>query len=146
MPSAGRIRGQEITISILVDGVLQTRIDSIQSCDLEFEMNLMQEGYLGETFDRVDSVYNVISIKLSGHMNSQAYLELCDAIVARAQNRAGAAIQFDIVGSFRFANGDFPSIAIPDVHFDTMPLQIGGRGEHVTFSLDGKASSYQVIL
>lgn len=145
MPVAQRIKGQEVAVSVIVDGALQVQIDTIQSAEIEFEQELLEEGYLAETADRVDSVFKLIRVNLTGHVNSGAYLELMDAIVARSQNRAGGAVRIDVVGSFAFPNGDFPSIVISDVYFENLPLNIGSRSEFVEFTLAGKASSYTII-
>jgi len=145
MPAAQRAKGQEVSIAITVDGALQTQIDTIQSAEIEFEQELLEEGYLGETSDRVDSVFKLIRVNLTGHANSQAYLELADAIVARSQRRAGGLVRVDIIGSFAFPNGDFPSIVIPDVYFENLPFNIGGRNEFIEFTLAGKASNYKII-
>jgi len=142
---AQRIKGQEVSIAITVDGALQTQIDTVQSAEIEFELDLMEEGYLGETSDRVDSVFKLIRVNVQGHTNSQSYLELADAIAGRAQNRAGGISQIDIIGSFAFPNGEFPSIVITDVFFEGIPFDIGGRDEFVGFTLSGKASDYKII-
>jgi len=142
---AQRIKGQEVSIAITVDGALQTQIDTIQSAEIEFELDLLEEGYLGETSDRVDSVFKLIRVQLTGHANSQAYIELADAIAARAQRRSGGLVRIDIVGSFAFPNGDFPSIVIPDVYFEGIPFTVGNRDEFVEFQLSGKASDYAII-
>jgi hypothetical protein len=139
-----RILGQECAIIILQDGDILAKIDTISSAEIEFEMELIEEGYLGEKSNRVDSVFNTMRVKIEGRCNSQAYITLADSIVARAQRRDGAPIRIDIVGSFRFDNGDFPSICIPDVHFQGIPFNIGARNEHVSFSLEGKASGYVI--
>lgn len=145
MSASSRILGQEVALIIQQDGELLTRIDSISSAEIEFEMELIEEGYLGEKSNRVDSVFNTMRVKMEGRCNSQAYFDLANAIVARAQRRAGGAVRIDIVGSFAFPNGEFPSIAIPDVHFQSIPFSIGSRAEHVSFSLEGKASGYTII-
>ena len=142
---AQRIKGQEVSMTITVDGTLQTRIDTIHSAEIEFEMDLLEEGYLGETSDRPDSIFKLMRVNIEGHINSQAYFELADAIVKRAQRRAGGAVQIDVIGSFAFPNGDFPSIVVPDVYFEGIPFNIGGRDEFVPFTLSGKASNYDII-
>jgi hypothetical protein len=142
---AQRIKGQEVSIAITLDGALQTQIDTIQSADIEMELDLLQEGYIGETSDRVDSVYKTISISVTGHANSQAYIELADAIARRAQRRSGGALRIDLVGTFAFPNGDFPSLVIPDVFFESIPFNIGGRDEYVEFTLSGRGSNYTII-
>lgn len=145
MPVAQRAKGQEVSIAIIVDSALQTTIDTIKSAEIEFEQELLEEGYLGETSDRVDSIFNLIRVNLEGDANSQDYLTLADSIVARSQNRTGGVVRIDIVGSFAFPNGDFPSIVISDVHFEGIPFNIGGRNEFVSFQLSGKSSSYKLV-
>ncbi len=145
MAVAQRIKGQEVTLVILADGVPQLTIDTIKSAELEWEIELLEEGYLGETSNRVDSVYNVIRVMLEGDINNQDYLELADAIAARARNRVGGATRIDIVGSFAFPNGQFPSVVVSDVYFENIPFNIGARNEFVSFTLTGKASDYKII-
>ena len=140
-----RIKGQEVALSITVDGALQTTIDTIQSAEMEFELDLLEEGYLGETSDRVDSIYKLMRVNLEGHVSNRGYVELADAIVQRAQRRAGAAIRIDVVGTFRFPDDTTMSILIPDVYFEAIPLSVGGRAEFVGFTLAGKARGYQFI-
>ncbi len=146
MAAAQRIKGQEVAIAITVDGSLQTRIDTIQSAEIEFEMELIEEGYLSETSDRVDAVYKLTRINLEGHCNSQAYIELADLLVRRAQRREGSPIRIDVVGTFAFPNGDNPSILLTDVYFESLPLNTGGRQEYTSFTLSGKCSDYKVIV
>jgi hypothetical protein len=139
------IKGQEVSISITVGGALQTQIDSVQSAEIEWELDLLEEGYLGEFSDRVDNVFKLMRVSLTVHLTSEDYLALADAIVARAQRRAGGAPQIDVIGTFRFPNGDIPTLLIPDVSFESIPLNIGGRDEYVEQTLSGKASSYQLL-
>lgn len=140
-----RIKGQEVALSISIDGALQTTIDTIQSAELEWEMDLLEEGYLGETSDRVDSIYKLMRVNLEGHVSNRGYVELADAIVQRAQRRAGAPVKIDVVGTFRFPDDTVLSILVPDVYFESIPLSIGGRDEFVSFTLAGKARGYQLL-
>ena len=140
-----RIKGQEVAMSLTIDGALQATIDTIQSAELEFEMDLLEEGYLGETSDRVDSVFKLMKVSVEGHVSNIAYLELADAIVRKAQRRAGAAIKIDVIGTFRFPDDSVRSLLVPDVSFEGIPVGIGGRGEFVSFKLSGKARGYELI-
>jgi hypothetical protein len=140
-----RLKGQECAISITVGGALQTYIDTVQSAEIEFELDLLEEGYLGETSDRVDSVFKLMRVSLTCHLSQGDYLQLADAIVARAQRRAGGAPQIDLIGTFAFPNGDLPSILVPDIYFESIPLNIGGRDEFVEMTLSGKARGYQLL-
>jgi hypothetical protein len=140
-----RIKGQEVFISILSDGQLQARIDSIQSCDIEFELDLLEENYLGETATRYDSIFNGVAVTIEGHATNTQSLDLTEAIIARAQRRTGGAVRIDVAGSFKFPNGDFPTIAIVDVFFESVPISTGAREEFVSFTLTGKASEFKII-
>jgi hypothetical protein len=140
-----RLKGQETKVLIKVDGALQTQIDTIQSCEIEFEQTLLEEGYLGEVADRVDSVFNLMRLAITGHCTSAAYLALFDAIVARSQNRPGGVARIDVVTSMAFANGDFPTVALLDCYFEGLPLNVGGRAEFVSFDLNGKCSQYKLL-
>ncbi len=145
MPAAQRIKGQQVALAIIVDNALQTNIDTIQTAELEFEIDLMEEGYLGETSDRVDSVYKLTRVNVTGHTNSKAYVDLAVAIVNRARNRAGGAVRISIAGTFVYPNGDLQSLVLPDVFFESIPLSIGGRDEFVEFTLSGKSSDFKVV-
>lgn len=140
-----RIKGQEVFLSILVDGVLQVRIDTIQSADFEFEMDLLEEDYLGETSTRYDSIFKGVAITVEGHATNQQFLDLTRAVVQRAQRRAGAPVRIDIAGSFAFDNGDFPTIAVQDIYFESVPIQTGARDEYVSFTFTAKGSDFQVL-
>lgn len=139
-----RIKGQETTILVIIDGELRQRIDTIQSFDLEFEMDLLEEGYLGEVANRFDSIFNGVKVEMSGHMTSREMLDVADAIVGRAQNRTGGATRIDVSVTLKFANGDLPSVLLPDVFFETVPFNNGARDEYIEFTLSGKCSGYQI--
>jgi hypothetical protein len=143
--ATSRLKGQECAISITVGGALQTQIDTIQSAEIEFELDLLEEGYLGEFSDRVDSVFKLMRVSITCHLTNEDYFTLADAIVARAQRRAGGAPQIDLIGTFAFANGDLPSILVPDIYFESIPINIGGRDEFVEVTLSGKAEGYQLL-
>ncbi len=140
MATNPRIKGQQAFMTIMRDGDPQLSIDSIQSLEVEFMMELLEEGYLGETANRFDSLYNGMRVKVEGHCNSEAYMELMIAIKEKAQRRAGSTIRIDITASYAFENGDFPTLVLQDVHFDSMPLTIDSRQAFQSFSLEGKAS------
>jgi len=140
-----RIKGQEVFLSIIADGSLQTRIDTIQSADFEFELDLLEENYLGETSTRYDSIYNGVMVTVEGHATNAQFLELTQAIIQRASRRAGAASRIDIAGSFAFPNGEFPTITVEDLFFESVPVNTGARDEYVTFTFTAKGADFQIL-
>ena len=139
-----RVKGQETTVLVIIDGELRQRIDTIQSFDLDFELDLLEEGYLGEVANRFDSIFNGCKVEMVGHMTSREMLDVADVIVGRAQHRTGGATRIAISVTLEFDNGDLPSVLLSDVFFETVPFSNGSRDEYVEFTLSGKCSNYQI--
>lgn len=144
MPQA-RIRGQETIITILRDGDLQARIDSISDSEISFDLEIQEEGYLGETSNRFDTIFNGMTLRLTGHLTNRQFIDLSNAIVEKAQRRAGASVRFDIATTLVFPGGDLVNIGVPDVQFGAIPLTTGGREEYVNWTLEGKASEFEIF-
>ena len=141
MATAQRAKGSDVTLTILMDGQPQVRIDTISSCTATYMQEILEAGYLGEDADRYDAIYKGMQIDIEGHCNGEQYLELADSIANKARRRSGAAIRIDVVATFNFPNGDFPTLALIDLHFGEIPIEIAGRQDHVKFSLTGKCSN-----
>ncbi len=140
-----RIKGQETVVTVMLDGQLQARIDSISDAEVTFELEILEEGYLGETANRYDSIFNGMTIRAVGHLTNTQLITLAEAIVARAQRRAGGAVRIDMALSLVFPGGDLVTIAIPDVQFQSIPVSDGGREEYVQWTLEAKASEFELI-
>ena len=140
-----RIKGQETIITILKDGELQARIDSVSEAEVTFELDVLEEGYLGETSNRYDSIFNGMTIRVSGHMTNLQIVDLAEAIVNRAARRAGGATRIDIAITLIFPGGDLRTINIPDAQFQSVPISDGSRSDYVGFTLEAKASEFEFI-
>lgn len=143
--AALRIKGQETSVVIIEDGEPQLIIDTIRNTDISFDLEQQEEGYLGETFNRMDSVFNTMSIKLEAHMSTRDLILLADKIVTRAKRRAGGVVRVDILTTFVFPEGDLIGIGIRDVQFAPIPIGIASRTDYVNQTLDGKASEYELV-
>lgn len=140
-----RIKGQETIITIIKDGDLQARIDSISDSEISFDLEILEEGYLGETGNRFDAIFNGMTIRLTGHLTNKQMIDLTEAIVNRAKRRAGGAGRIDIATTLVFPGGDLVNIGIPDVQFGAFPFNTGGRSEYVQFTIEGKASDFEIF-
>lgn len=140
-----RIKGQETVVTILSDGEFQARIDSIASAEITFELEVLEEGYLGETSNRYDSIFNGMSLSLSGHLTNRQFIQLSQAIVNRAQRRTGAAARIDVGLTLAFPGGDLVTLAIPDVQFGPIPFNDSSRSDYVEFTLEGSSSEFEII-
>lgn len=140
-----RIKGQETILTIIKDGDLQARIDSIQDTETTVMLELLQEAYLGETADRFDSIFKGMRIRISGHMTNIQAVTFTDEVVKRAQRRAGGAVRIDMSTTWVFPNGDLITVLLPDLQFGEVPFNTGGRGEYVSFTFEAQSSNYELI-
>lgn len=140
-----RIKGQEVFVAVIIDGQLETRIDAVQSATITPKFEKLEEDYIGETTTRYDEIYKGVDVSLELHLTNQQAMILATAIRQRAKRRAGGATRIDVSGSFLFPGGDFPTLAIPDVFFEDIPFEVGGRSEYVNVTLTGSASDYELL-
>ena len=55
---AQRIKGQEVDILIVANGIPSTAITDVRSFSAEFQFEASSEGYLGEATNRRDDIFN----------------------------------------------------------------------------------------
>lgn len=130
-----RLKGQEVNIQVVQDGVVQASIDSISSFNDTMKADLKEDGFLGETTNRYDEVFNGHSGGMEVHLTSQDWMVLRAAIKARMR-RQQPTLVFNFVRTDFYANGDTPITTYPDVKFGSMPMQIGSRGDFVKVSFE----------
>lgn len=138
-----RLIGQDVSVSVLQDGNLLSRLNRIVSNAFEFESEIIQAGYLNEKSDRFDSVFIGVKIDIEFHLEGMQALTLIDAIVAKAMNRRLGTL-FSVGSRFAFPNGETALLSFPDVTWESIPLEAGGRAELVSMKLTGRASEFKI--
>lgn len=138
-----RIKGQETQVFLIEDGDPQLQISAIRNTDITFDLELLEEGYLGETFNRVDSVFNTVSVKFEAHLVKADLIRISGRIVDKAKRRIGAGTRIDMLTNFVFPEGDLIAIGVRDIQFAPIPISIAGRADFVSVTMDGKASEYE---
>lgn len=143
--AAPRIKGQETSIDVIVDNVVQQNFIDIRSLETEEQLEIIREGYLGETTDRRDSVYRGFSGRLEAHMENRSYLDFRQTMVDKARRRNGVSPRVNIRTTLAFPGGPRVRVVLKDVSFGPMPMNIGNRSEYVTVSLSFEGESTQLI-
>jgi hypothetical protein len=138
-----RIKGQEVTVVITDNGVLQTTLVDIQSFEVEAQFEIKSMGYLGEVSNRKDEIYNGCKFTMELHLHTQDWFAFQNDIKNKAQ-RISPNIIFNITSVLSFPNGQTPSLTIPDAHFGPNPISISSRGDYVKVKLEGEAVDFQV--
>lgn len=139
-----RIKGQEVEIVVVVNGSPKRSITAVRSFEVAFQMDILAEGYLGETTKRKDSIFNGSRGKLDVHIENAEIFGVIQQITDRARRR-GAGLTINIKATLRFPNGDRPKILLPDVEFGEIPLNFSSRVDYGTISLTFEGSELSVI-
>lgn len=139
---ADRVRGQENIITIVRDGVLVSRITTIQTAEFTPRFNTSEEGYLGETTIRVDQIYNGVNVKITGHLENPEWFELIKNFREKASRRAGGVVRVDLATTFIFPTGETRTFNVPDIAVSDMQTTTGSREDYVEFSLDAIAQDF----
>lgn len=148
-----RAKGEDVVISIfkLVGGQRQKiqDISDIKSYEITFNLDLLKEGYLGQTTDRLDDIFRGVSGSLEYHFSDAGALKLIQSIVQRARTRAGATNAQPIVISHQatiyMPDGTRPIISVPSMFFGPIPLGFGAREQFGSVKLDWSGEDAQFV-
>jgi len=140
-----RLIGQDTRINVVHETTgLLAGFDDVQSFTMTHQREVLDEGYLDQTTNQKDSVYNGVAFEITLHSETRKILtEFVETLNSVTRSRvAGASIQ--IVTTFNFADGQARYI-IPACEFGDIPINAGGRAEYVEFSFSGQASQARIL-
>lgn len=140
-----RIKGQEISVVIIQDSVPLDAITDIRSFEFSYELEQKDDGFLGETTNRKDSVFKGISGRMELHTSNKDVFKLIQSAVDKARRRTPGT-HINIKASFNYPNGDRARVTIPDVEFGAFPINTSSRSDFVTVGVAFSASEARVIL
>jgi len=138
MPSY-RVRGQEVSVQVVQDGKIVAELNDVKSFDVEFQLDVMTEGYLGEFTDRRDDMFKGISGKIEFHIENNAPFDFINAVVQRSQSRVKGT-QFNVQSTVNLPNGQVKRLLVNDIFFSSIPVNVSGRSDYVTYSLPYEAA------
>ena len=139
-----RIKGQEVEFLVIQDGVPLSNVTAVKSLEISFQQEIKSEGYLGETADRKDMIFNGVRGRAEVHFSDSATLNLTKAIVDKAQRRTPG-VQFNVKATLNFPSGVRKRVVIPNVEFGEIPLNFGSRSDYGTQTFEFEGSSFQYI-
>lgn len=139
-----RIKGQEIEVLLILNGVLQDTITDVRSFEVAAKLETKEEGYLGEKTNRYDEIFNGVRGRMELHFENKDVFDLIESIIDRAKRRTPGT-QINIKATLNFPNGDRPRVIISDAFFGEIPISFGSRGDYGTVSLDFQAEDVNII-
>jgi len=107
-------------------------------------MDILREGYLGETTQRRDDIFNGVSGKMELHFENQDIFNLFATIVNRARRRQPGA-QINVKATLNFPNGDRPRVLISNLFFGEIPVSFASRSDYGQNTLTFEAEDGEVI-
>lgn len=138
MPSY-RVRGQEVSVQVVQNGKIVAELTDVKSFDVEFQLDVMKEGYLGEFTDRRDDMFKGISGKIEFHIENNAPFDFINAVVQRSQSRVKGT-QFNVQSTINLPNGQVKRLLVNDIFFSSIPVNVSGRSDYVVYSLPYEAA------
>lgn len=144
MAIAQRIKGQEVHIEILVDGVPQATFSDIRNFTVTPKLDKKEEEYLGETSKRYDEIFNGVDFDLEVNFHDRGVLDFVNTIYDRAIRRVPGTV-VNIKATLQFPNGESPRVVMTNCFFSDMPVGFGSRSDYGTFKLSGSCNAWQVI-
>lgn len=138
---SARIRGQEATVRITVDGQVQ-RGSFFKVTDFEVtpRTDLTEEGYLGETEDDIDIQHHGFDFSFSVDNEDEGPLEFLSDIVEReADRQAHPSITVLVIYAYRKQGARNKVEVYHDCFMKLATQGFGGRKEYVKTSFEGKS-------
>lgn len=140
-----RIKGQEVTWSIIGPTGDEDSVDAIADGTVTFESETLSEGYLGESSERQDDIFRRVTFALTIHLPRADYFNLIRRIVDRQQRRTPATEVFNLVMANAFPNGERGRLLLPDIKFGEIPLEVGARDEYVSSTINGATDEFTFL-
>lgn len=142
---AQRLLGQNVSVIIIQDSAPIQEIQCIKSFSFTYEQELKDEGYLGETTNRKDSVFKGMKLDMEIHTNNNKVFNMIQSAVDKARRRTPG-VRINIKCSLTWPNGDVARITFPDVEFGAFPINANSRTDYVTVKIEGSCSEARAIL
>ena len=142
---AQRIKGQEVRVVFTSPAGTETSLTDITSFEVEPQMEILSEGYLGETTERKDDIFKGVHGRMELHLESQDYFRFVQRIIDRSQRRSPADGRFNVIATLSFPNGQRPRVLLEDVYFGAPPISVGGREEYVSATVEFECSSVRYL-
>lgn len=142
--STQRIKGQEVEVLLIDGGEPRDTITDVRSFEFAAQLELLREGYLGETTDRRDEIYRGFRGKIEFHFENRDILSFTRSVIERARRRTPG-VRINIKATLNFPNGDRPRILLRDCFFGEIPMSFASRSDYGSVSLDFEGEDYQVI-
>lgn len=140
-----RLKGQSVTVNMVstTNGVETSFLD-VGSVEAQFDREILSEGYLGQTTQQKDDIFNGVSGTITFHSRTADTMGLIERINLASKDRLPGE-QFNIVAKFAFPLGGSRLVSIPDAKFGNIPINTSDRQSFVEFRLEFAADDATIL-
>lgn len=142
--AGGRVKGQEASVQLILNGVIQNTVSNIRSFEFTFQTEALKEGYLGMTTDLRDTIYHGIAGSMEMHNDDSGVFRVIAGIIDMARRRTPGTM-INLQCRISYPNGQRALVIIPDAQFGEIPYSFGSRSDYGTIKLSFEAAEAQVI-
>ena len=147
MPPNPRIKGQEVEVTILQDGQLVlNNTAAIESNSMEAQLEILSEGFLGETTNRKDNIFNGWSGEVSMQFSGPQVFTMVNGFIDQATRRVITGVGVNIKHVYKFSNGRRAIVTFPDVAVGAVKIDTGGRSDYVKVSFPYEVGNNTITL
>ena len=139
---AERIKLQETVLRFIRDGAVETELADIQSADFDFDMELLSEGFAGETTDRKDDIFNGCSGRMSLQLESKEAFDPILAVINRARRKIPL-FTVELTGLMQFPNGETVMLLFTDIRFGKFGFSAGNRKDYWKLDIEWGSSEFE---
>ena len=141
---AQRIKGQECELMLVVDGVQQDALTDIRNFEVVPLLEIKREGYIGETTERRDEIFNGVRGSFEIHFETAAALDIVFSVINRATRRSpGTTINSKT--TLNFPSGEKVRVLLSNMFFGDMPISAPSRSDYLTMKFDFECSDIQRV-
>lgn len=138
-----RIKGQEVTITVVRGGVLEASFTDIKNFNFVINSEVKKQGYLGEKGSRVDDVFDSVDFDFEMHVHNTQWANFVVAL-QRRQKRELPDLEINIAGTFFYPNFETQAWVLPAARFAPIPVGVPDRKEYVNVKLSGSVGDFQL--
>lgn len=141
---APRLRGQEVQLLVLDGANRVEEIKAIGSYDVSSQLEIQQDGFIGETTDEYDFIYSGEKGSFKFQIHNAKWTKFRERIVAKAR-RIQPTLTFNIVRIQLFADGSSVTSTYVNVAFGEFAESGGSRKDFVSLNLPFACSEVDVL-
>lgn len=126
-----RLKGQEVSIIVIAGGNVVQEVKAVSNLNDETKLDIKEDGFLGETANEYDQVYNGMSGDFEMQLHRAQWETTLKQRIINKARRIEPNLVFNVVRIDFYPNGDTVTTTFTDVSWGAIPRTTAARGDFV---------------